>query len=223
MNRLVRVVPLAGVVYALLAVIGNGTIGKFPDSDTPTAKLATFYAIHHAGVERGGVILAWSGLFLAIFAVALWARIRRSEAHPSLGGLALLGAAISSAAAFDGGGVYALLGSIGSKPTLAPAALQALHANGAGGSALTGDGGLALLLLAVAAAGIAARAFPRWIAWSALPLALLQLTPLGFFAGLIFWVWAIVAAIYLTIRPEPAPAWSDSAYAASPGMTSPVS
>lgn len=52
-----RIVALAGVAYVVLAVIGNGTIGKIPDSDTPTARLATYYAIRHAGVERGGVIL----------------------------------------------------------------------------------------------------------------------------------------------------------------------
>jgi hypothetical protein len=169
------------------------------------------------------VILAWSGLFLAVFAVALWARIRRSDAHPFLGGLALIGAALSTAAAFDGGRVYALLGSIGAKPTLAPAALQALHANGAGGSAITGDGGLAVLLLAIAAAGIAARAFPRWLAWTALPLALLQLTPLGFFAGLVFWAWAAVAGVYLTIRPDAAPVERGSSYSVPPGTTRPVS
>ncbi|MGZ4400544.1 MAG: hypothetical protein ACXVYM_06700, partial [Gaiellaceae bacterium] len=86
--------------------------------------------------------------------------------------------------------------------TIAPAALQALHVNGSGGSPITGDGGLAVLLLAVAAAGIAGHAFPRWLAWSALPLGLLQLTPIGFYATLLFWAWAAVAAVYMVIRPH---------------------
>jgi hypothetical protein len=60
---------------------------------------------------------------------------------------------------------------------IAPAALQALHVHGAGGSPITGSGGLMILLLAVAAAGIATHALPRWLSWSAVPLRLLQVTP----------------------------------------------
>ena len=35
MNRLVRIVPLAGVAYLALEVAGNGSIGNFPDSNAP--------------------------------------------------------------------------------------------------------------------------------------------------------------------------------------------
>ena len=54
----------------------------------------------------------------------------------------------------------------------------------------------------VAAAGIATRALPRWLAWTALPLGILQLTPIGFQAEIVFWPWAAAAGIYMTIRPD---------------------
>lgn len=208
MNKLVRLVPLAGLVYLVLEVAGNGSIGAFPDENTPIGKLETFYQAHHAGVERGGVILSWAAPFLALFAVSLWARLRRSDLHPLIGGALLLGAALTVTGEFASAGTYSLLGAVGSKTVLAPPALQALHVQGAGGSPITGNGGLLILLLAVAAAGIATRALPRWLSWSALPLGLLQLTPLGFYAGVIFWLWAAVAGIYMTARPTTAGAAS---------------
>ncbi|HEX3056200.1 MAG TPA: hypothetical protein VHP82_08690 [Gaiellaceae bacterium] len=199
-DRLARGIGLAGIAFAGLEVAGNLSIGAFPDADAPIAKLMPFYASHHVAIARGGLLLHWAALFLALFAVALWFRIR--SAHPLLAGAALLGAAVAVADELAGAGVYSTLGFLGGKESvIAPAALQAVHVNGAGGGLTTGDGGLAILLLAVAVAGIRGRAFPRWLAWSALPLGLLQLTPLGFFAEMVFLVWAVAAAIHLAARP----------------------
>jgi hypothetical protein len=215
MKTLVRIVPLAGVVYAVLALAGNGSIGPFPDENTPIAKLETFYSTHHAGVERGGLILYWAALFLALFALSLWARLRHNDLHPLTSGALLLGATLTVAGEFDGAGTYSTLGAIGNRTVIAPAALQALHVHGAGGSPINGNGGLMIMLLAVAAAGIATRALPRWLSWSALPLGLVQLTPVGFYASLVFWLWAAVAGIYMTLRPDAAPARREAPAAAS--------
>jgi hypothetical protein len=40
-----------------------------------------------------------------------------------------------------------------------------------------------ILLFAVAIAGVVGRAFPRWLAWPALVLAVVDLTPLGFLSA----------------------------------------
>jgi hypothetical protein len=198
-DRLARFLPLAGVVFAALTIAGDGSVGDFPDADTPIAKLTTYYAAHHAGIARGGLLFHWAALFFAFFAVAVWARIRKTT--PLIAGAVLLGAAVEVAQQLASAGVYSTLGFIGDKHTIAPAALQAWHVNGSGGGLTTGDGGLAVFLLAIAAAGIASRTFPRWLAWAALPLGILQLTPIGFFAGLVFLLWAIVAGITLALRP----------------------
>ncbi len=57
------------------------------------------------------------------------------------------------------------------------------------------------LLLAVAAAGILARAFPRWLAWSALVLVALNFTPLSFIGFLLFHLWVLLTGIALAVRP----------------------
>jgi hypothetical protein len=202
MNQLVRIVPLAGVVYLVLEVAGNGSIGDFPDSDTPIAKLIPFYASHHAGIARGGLLLHYAALALALFLVGIWSRARQVGVHALISGALLVGVGVTVAAAFAEAGVYSTLGFVGAHQTvITPGALQAWHVNGAGGGATTGDGGLMIVLLAISAAAIAGRALPRWLGWSALPLGLVQLTPLGFFGGLVFWLWAGVAGIYMAVRP----------------------
>ena len=199
-DRLAKGIGLAGVAYAALEIAGDLSIGAFPDSDTPIAKLVPFYAAHHAVIARGGLLLHWAALFLALFAAALWLRLRDAGAHPVLAAAALLGGAVAVADELYGAGVYSTLGFLGAKESvIGPGALQAWHVSGAGGDLTTGDGGLAVLLLAVGVAGIATRAFPRWLAWTALPLGVLQLTPLGFFAGMIFLLWAVAAGIRLAV------------------------
>jgi len=216
MNRLVRIVPLAGVAYFALEVAGNGSIGNFPDSDTPIAKLIPFYASHHASIARGGFLLHYAALALALFLVGIWARARQTGVRTLVSGALLAGTAVTVAAAFAEAGVYSTLGFVGAhQSVITPAALQAWHVNGAGGGATTGDGGLMIVLLAISAASIAGGALPRWLGWIALPLGLVQLTPLGFFGSLVFWVWAAVAGIYMAARPHQS--------LGAPARTSPVS
>lgn len=202
MTRLTKIVPLAGVAYLVLEVAGNGSIGSFPDSDTTVGKLIPFYATHHSSIARGGLLLHYGALALALFLVAVCARIHESGVHPVVSGAALVGSAVAVGAEFAGAGVYSTLGFVGAhERVIAPAALQAWHVNGAGGGLSTGDGGLMIVLLAVSVAAIAGHALPRWLGWSALVLGIVQLTPVGFFAGVVFWLWAAVAGIYMVLRP----------------------
>jgi hypothetical protein len=96
----------------------------------------------------------------------------------------------------DRAGTYGLLGGIGGHHAVTPAALQAWHILASSGS-LADRAATFMFLLAVAGAGILARALPRTLAWSALALAVLQLLPdqMGFLASLVFLLWAAVAGI----------------------------
>jgi hypothetical protein len=197
-DRLERWAPLAGVGFAVLDVAGMLVIDKFPDSDAPVARLSRYYAAHHAQVGRGGTLSTYAVIFLVVFGAAIWARIRRSAASPVVAGTVLLATAAFAATQLVDDSTYRILGTIGAAPTTSPGALQAWHISGAEGIASTD---LVVLLLGVAAAGLTARAFPGWLSWSALALAVLALTPLAFFALLLFHVWAVAAGVALTMRP----------------------
>jgi hypothetical protein len=202
-GRLGRLAPLAGVGSAVLTLAGYLTIGPNPDSDA-TSTITTYYAAHHADVLKAGTLLGYATILFAVFGVAVWARIRRTALHPVVAGTALVATTITAIGDGTIASAWYTLGEIGHTPTTSPATIQTLHISVSAGD-LPGAAGLGVLLLLVAVAGIRADAFPRWIAWSALVLGLLQLAPtpglLGFFTGLAVLPWMCAAGITMFLRP----------------------
>jgi hypothetical protein len=196
--RLSRFVPLAGVGAAVLTFAGYLVIGPNPDSTASTSTITAYYAAHHAHVSTAADLLTYSTILFALFGLAVWARIRGTALHPIVAGAALLGTAIATASHLADANAWSMLGELGNKHTISPGALQTLHISVSAGSTASAAG-LGILLLAVALAGIIARAFPRWLAWSALLLAILQLAPtpglIGFFASLALLPWMLATSV----------------------------
>jgi hypothetical protein len=202
-----RIAPLAGVLFAVSSIAGDLTIGPFPDGSTPAADLPAYYAANGPHVALGGTLLGLGGVFFAIFAAAVWARLRSAAVPAVVSGVVLLGAAVDTMADLNSGAGYNLLGGIGADHNVTAPALQALHIYGAEYGV---GGGAALFLLGVAVAGIGYRAVPRWLAWTGLVLGIAQFapSPYGFFASMILLVWVAAAGIALAARPDPVPARS---------------
>jgi len=194
-DTVVRWLPLAGAVFGILQIAGNLVIDKFPDENTSPGDLVRYYADHHSQVQRGGTILALSGVFLGLFVAGLVVRCRHhfgATAVIAVGGAAMLAAEVAS------GSTYALLGAVGAEKGIDPAALQAWHIAGAefGIGVAT-----SVLLLGVALAGIVADAVPGWIGWTALVLAIgILVPPVGFFASMLTLLWAVAAGVALAVR-----------------------
>jgi hypothetical protein len=194
-----RLAPVAGVAYAGLTIAGDLTIGKLPDSGTSVPGLASFYAAHHLRVAAGGMLLAWAAIMLAAFGCALWAHARHAGTHATVCAAILVGTAAAVAAGLQSASIYWILGHLSGEAGVTPAALQAWHIAGSEGALA---GGVAVLLLATAAAGLLSHTVPVWLAWPALVLGLLQLTPVGFLASMLFLLWAAVTGILLAARPS---------------------
>jgi hypothetical protein len=211
-----RLAALGGLGFLVASLASDLVIGPFPRPDAPPAQLASFYAAHHAQVGTGGLLLALSGVFFVLFGLAIWARIRQTSASPLLAGLTVIATTLAALTTLASAGTYGVLGDIGGQAAVAPAALQAWHIMGSDGS-LADSASTFLFLLAVAGAGILARALPRWLAWTALLLAVLQLVPnqVGFLASLVFLVWTAAAGISLLWAREARQARQDqTGYAA---------
>jgi hypothetical protein len=118
--------------------------------------------------------------------------------HPAIAGAVLLGAAVATANELSGASAYITLGTIGHQAGVSPAALQAWHINGSEGSV----GSTMILLVAIGVAGILSRALPRWLAWPALLLGIVQISPIGFLASLLTLAWAAATGIVLVVRPN---------------------
>jgi hypothetical protein len=192
---LTRIVPLAGVAYAVLTLAGDLTIGEFPDSDISLSGLSSYFAAHSGQVRTGGELMTWGGLALGLFGIAVWARVREAAGPPMVAGLLLVGTAVAVVSELTGAGSYVTLGNIGADPHVTPQALQAWHV----GSQFGGGGGT-LLMLGLFAAGIFSRAIPQWLAWSALVLGIAEVTRFGFFASMLVLLWTAAAGIVLTAR-----------------------
>jgi hypothetical protein len=221
-----RLAAAGGAGFLVASVASDLVIGKFPGPGTSAGKLVAFYATHHGQVLAGGWLLALSGVFFALFGTAAWARIRQAAGSPLLAGLTLTGTVLVAVTTLDSAGTYGVLGDIGGLHAVLPAALQAWHILGSEGS-LAGTASTVVFLLAVAGAGLLARAMPRSLGWSALVLALLQLVPgqLGFLASLVFLLWAAVAGTVLLFARRtgsPAPARAPQAAARSAAGSSPA-
>jgi hypothetical protein len=193
-----RLAALGGLGFLVASLASDLVIGSFPGPDAPSAQLTSFYAAHHTQVGTGGLLLALSGVFFVLFGLAIWARIRQASASPLLAGLTVIATTLAALTILASAGTYGVLGDIGGQPAVAPAALQAWHIMGSDGS-LADSASTFLFLLAVAGAGILARALPRWLAWTALLLGVLQLAPnqVGFLASLVFLAWTAAAGISL--------------------------
>ncbi len=185
---------LGGLGFLVTSLAGDLLIGAFPRPDTPVSQLVSFYTAHHTQLLAAGMLLALSGILFALFGVAVWARIRQAAPNPMLAGLAMIGTALVTVTTLASAGTYGVLGDIGGQYAIAPAALQAWHIMASAGSLADGASTF-LFLVTAAAAGILAPALPRWVAWPALPLAVLQLLPgqIGFLASLVFVPWAAAA------------------------------
>jgi hypothetical protein len=146
----------------------------------------------------------------ALFGTAVWLRIRRTSLHPLVAVAALLGATVATTAQLIQANAFFILGDIGHKTTTSASTLQAWHVL-ASAIFLPAAAGVEILLLTVALAGILAAAFPRWLAWSALVIGLLQLTPVSFFVFVVFMLWTAAASIAMFLRP------AEAARAPAPG------
>jgi hypothetical protein len=208
--RLERFAPLAGLGFAVLAAAGNLVIGSFPDEKSSIAKITSFYAKHHDNVARGGALLAWSGIFLALFAVALVVRLRRGGA-PGIAVVAVLvGGGIAALDALLSASTYVTAGKIGADHAVSPQALQAWHISGAVGGGVFAAGSVLLLGLFIAGAVV-----PGWLRWTGVIIGIAELTPVSFLASLVFLLWTAVAGVVLAARPV-------AAASAQPGVRAPV-
>jgi hypothetical protein len=195
--------PLTGVAFVVLAVLAFVISGETPDSNDSPQKVLSFYQDNDTEQIWASAVLAWSTVFLLFFVGIL-----RSLLHAAEGGIARL-----SAVAFGGGIVLAIgiLSFAGFTFGLADAADDGLTPQAAQAlNVLNTDfffpvaAGLGTLMIATGIVSIRSRALPAWLGWAALVIGIVAVTPLGFFAFLVFGIWTLVTSVILWRAPTTA-------------------
>jgi hypothetical protein len=194
-----RALPLSGVVFVVLAVLGVVVLGgDTPSNDASAAEVLSFYDAHSVRQGVAAFVLAVSVPFLVFFGVSLaTAAWPEGEDHrpvwqyvliggSGLAGAVLLGTAWVHFALADGG-----------DNKLSPDALQALNVLDAD-SWLAFNSAFGVMLLGAAGCLIPRAGRHRWLAWAALVLGILLFIPFAdFFALILTLLWMIVVSIML--------------------------
>ena len=201
-DRLSRVAPLTGVMFALLVVAGIFTSsGETPNADASPAKVIAYYGSHRSEVETSAILFAFAFLFVVLFAGSLRSYVRRTAAAEGASAIVLAGAVLMAAGALAiSGAEYGLAHNLNSlAPQTAQAAnfvVQELFLPIIGGAFLFALGsGLAILRGAP---------LPRWLGWVAIVLGVAALIPPASFPALLgFAVWSVIVSIMVYRRTGP--------------------
>jgi hypothetical protein len=193
--------PWAGIIAVALLVAAFIIGGETPDIDDSTQKIVDFYSDNDTEQFIAGIVLGYSALFTILFAGALRGRLRKGEGDmENLSSLSFAGAVLIAIGMTVFAGLSITLADLGKDAE--PATAQALNALNSD-MFVTLAVGTSLFLITTGLGILRSGALPRWMGWVAFVIGLTALTPAGFFAFLLAFVWILIASIVM-LRGEPA-------------------
>jgi hypothetical protein len=204
-TRFEWLVPLIGVVFIAVLIVGFLVAGEPPNADEGAQAIVDHYADDKTAIQVGSALQVAAATLLVFFFGYLRKVLRPREGEGGvLSLLALVGAAIFAVgASIDAMIQFAISEAAGDIEPASVQALQALWDNDFLPLVL----GSQVMWFAVGLTIALHGALPRWLGWVALALGVLTLTPVGFFAFPVGGLWIVVVSVLLAIRaraPRPA-------------------
>ena len=198
-------VPLTGVVFLVVVIVGFTISGEPPDpKDDSAQKIVDFYVDNKSSLMAGTYLEALAAALLVFFGAHL-----REVLRVAAGGKDFL-----STAAFAGLLLIAVGFTVDGSINLAlaetaediePAGVQALAAL-FHNDFIPFAVGSVVFLVAMGISVLQHGALPKWIGWIALVLAVIAFTPIGFFAFIGSGILIAVMGVTLAIRGRAKPA-----------------
>ncbi len=193
-----KLLPLSGIAAVALILGSFAIAGETPDTDAPIDEVVTFYTDHDSDTMASALMLGYAAVFFMLFTTAIAGAVRRAQGDS--GGASALG--------FGGGilfsvglllfaGINFALGDVPEK--LDPSAVQTLHILNED-LFLPAAMGLVIFNLGIGAGVLKTGILPAWLGWVAIVIAVVGLTPAGFFALPLFGLWIIIAGVMLSMR-----------------------
>jgi hypothetical protein len=195
-------VPLTGIGFVVIALVSFVLQGDTPGTDDSAKKVAEFFDDNSTKLMIGAALQALAGTLYVFFAAYLRKVLRAAEGE---GG-------ILSAAAFGGALIFVtglaadatlVFGMADAAEDLPPAALQTMNGIYSGWF-LPMAAGLIVFLWSVAISILRHGALPKWLGWLTLAMAIVAVTPIGFFVFLAMAIWIPLVAILLSLRERAA-------------------
>ena len=191
--------PLTGAAFVVLAIIGFAIGGEPPSPTDPVREIVEFYGDNEGAQYVGAALAALAGTLFVFFGGYVRKVLRDAGGEGGvLSSVALAGAIIFAVGlAIDSTITFTLAERADDIDPAAVQALSALYENDFIPFAM----GLQIFLLATGISVVTrGGVLPKWIGWIAILLAVLAVTPLGFFAILGGAVLILVMSVMLAIR-----------------------
>lgn len=201
--------PITGLAFVVLAIVTFAVSGEPPDPTEDSAReIVAFYVDDGDSQIVSAVLAALAGTLLVFFGGSLRRVLRDAEGPGgTLSAVAFAGLIIVAVGlAIDATITFALAETA---DDIRPAAVQAL-------SALWSNDfipfimGTQIFLLATGLSVLRHGALPKWIAWIAIVLAVIALTPIGFVSFLGAGILVGVISVLLTMRARSAGPHTDA-------------
>ena len=199
LDRWSRLAPLTGVLAAVLAVAGAviEIVTNPPGTDASGAQVLAFYKDNFGAQLAAVILLGFAFIFLVFFAASLRSYVRTTQSLETLGTLVLAGAIVELVGQSSGGSITLLL--LDPSNHFSPATAQILNVFG-GLGVLINASGFFLLTISAGLAILRGARLPKWLAWPAIVIGIVVLTPLEGFAVLALVIWLIVVSLLMYVR-----------------------
>ena len=191
-------VPLTGALFVVVAIIGAIVGGEPPGADDPVQEIVSHYQENKTSIQIGSALFTIAAALFVFFAGYIRKLLDAASGGRSmLPTVALVGAGIfATGAAIDATIAFALAESVDDIEPSAVQALQALWNNDFLPMAL----GISIFFLATGLAAARYGSLPKWLAWLAVVLGIVALTPVGFVAFIAGALWSLGVGILLALR-----------------------
>ena len=191
-------VPLTGVAFVVLVIVGFLVGGEPPDADSPVQEIVDHYQDNGDSIFAGALLGVVGAALLIFFAGILRKVLREAEGENGVLSLVAFAGAVVLAvgAAIDGTISIALADKADAIDPAAVQALQALWDNDFLPLAL----GAGVFLFASGLSIVRHAAMPKWLGWVAILFGVISFTPIGFAGFIGGGVWILVVSVLLTLR-----------------------
>jgi hypothetical protein len=207
-STLARLAPLTGIVFVALVVLSFIISGESPSADDSTQEVIEYWTDNDSENQWAAALISLGAAFLVWFGGTLRAALRRAEGEPgrvaatAFGGFITMAVGITAFAGF----AFAAADTVGDVP---PEVTQTLSVLNSDFFFMVAMGNL-VAFTATAVAILRHGAMPRWLGYLAALIAVVSVTPAGFFAFLAGGIWILIASVVLYQGqgqpPAPAPA-----------------
>jgi len=194
-------VPLTGLGFFVVAIIGFIVAGEAKSSDDSAADIVSYYSDNHDSMMAGAIIAVVATTLLLFFAAHLRDVLRDAGASRMLSTVSFTGLVIVAIGfAIDTTVQIAIAETVDKIDPVGVQTLNALWEHDFVPIAL----GVSVFLWASGIAVVRSGALPRWLGWLMIVLAVISCTPFGFVSAIATALLILAISVLLAVRARSA-------------------